>query len=150
MKPVKKIIIAAEEQEFTNSVKRHLRREGYAVYSANNCKDALKKIHSSYYTLTEEFDLAITDASTKNGFGMKLIHIIKKNYPDISIIAISGFGDIESIKKILRNKIDNYCQKPLTPRQMMKMIMDIEQNRFQLEIIECLPFNSFEKKVINT
>lgn len=150
MSYVKNILVAAEETEFTNSVKRHLKREGYFVFSANNCVDALKKIHTAYKTNNKKFDLLITDSSIKNGFGIKLIKIIIKNYPNISIIAISGFGDFNLVKNIIRKERDDYYQKPITPEHMIKMILNIEQKRWKLDVVNNYAMNNARSNVLNT
>lgn len=83
---VKQILIIDDEPSIRFLLKKMLEREGYAAITASNGDEGMK--------LFEEipFDLVITDIIMPEKEGIEIIMEIKKNHPDIPVIAISGGG----------------------------------------------------------
>ncbi|KKK65537.1 hypothetical protein LCGC14_2973150, partial [marine sediment metagenome] len=61
----------------------------------------------------------------------ELLPWIKKNHPEISVIIVSGFGDNDSLKEIMREDSDRYAKKPLTPQKMIGVINSLGRNQEQ-------------------
>ncbi len=129
---IRRILIADDEVEFVNSVNRHLRREGFLLDSAYDPKIALNKIRSSYSS-EKQYDLLITDMAMSNMGGIKLLKQIKKNYPNISVILVSCFNDLEKVKQNIRIELDDFIQKPLTPHSMAKLIESVDIKRCKIK-----------------
>ncbi|NPA36570.1 MAG: response regulator [Chlorobi bacterium] len=82
----KKILIIDDEPEITRMLKRLFERAGFKVQSASNGEDAMFMIAEN------NFDLVVTDIIMPKKEGIETITSIKKDFPDIKIIAMSGGG----------------------------------------------------------
>jgi len=79
-----KILIADDDEQLRDMLKQVLEREDYEVFGADNGNDAIRLLKQF------SFDLIITDIIMPQKDGTGLIMEIRKDFPDLQIIAISG------------------------------------------------------------
>ena len=125
---IKRILVVDDEPEFVNTIKRHLRREGFILDSASDGEEARLKIHNNGCSGVR-YDLVITDVIMPNVGGIELLQWIKENHAGISVLVISGFGVVDVVMETIRQEMDDYCQKPLTPEEMMRLIGNLDRKR---------------------
>ena len=76
------------------------------------------------YLKDEQPAIVILDNKLPDGFGVDLIPEIKKAYPSIKIIMISGFDN--AVKDVaLENGADVYLEKPFKREQIFNAIMNL-------------------------
>jgi two-component system, OmpR family, response regulator len=76
------------------------------------------------YLKDEQPAIVILDNKLPDGFGVDLIPEIKKAYPSIKIIMISGFDS--AVKDVaLENGADVYLEKPFKRDQLFQAIMGL-------------------------
>jgi DNA-binding response OmpR family regulator len=73
------------------------------------------------YLQTEQPEIIILDNKLPDGYGIDFIMYIKKKFPSIKIIMISGF-DAAAKDVALENGADIYLEKPFTKDQLFKAI----------------------------
>jgi len=73
------------------------------------------------YIKKEQPEIVILDNKLPDGFGIDFIGPIKKNYPSIKIIMISGF-DVSAKDVALENGADLFLAKPFTREQLYQSI----------------------------
>ncbi len=122
---IKHILVVDNEPYITQGIRRHLRRENFAVECANSGDEGRNVILKS----DSPFDLVITDIVMPNGDGFELIHWLHATYPEIPVLVITGLDINEQIRKTLRPDIDTFCQKPLSPSGLLEKINLIAQSR---------------------
>lgn len=125
---IKRILVVDDEEEFVNTVKRHLKRERFILHSAKDGEDACQKIDASTCDGIQ-YDLVITDVIMPKVSGIELLQWIKNNHSQISVLVVSGFGGKHLVMESIRPELDDYCQKPLTPCEMMRLIGNIDKKR---------------------
>jgi DNA-binding response OmpR family regulator len=76
------------------------------------------------YLKEEKPSVVILDNKLPDGFGIDFITTIKKNYPDIKIIMISGF-DSSAKDVAIENGADIFLEKPFTRDQLYKSIVEL-------------------------
>lgn len=87
--------------------------------------DHVKNIAAAQdYLSTENPEVVILDNKLPDGFGVDFISFIKKNYPSIKIIMISGY-DASAEDVALDNGADVFLQKPFTKDQLYKSMMGL-------------------------
>ena len=64
--------------------------------------------------------LIILDNKLPDGFGVDFISYVKKKYPEIKIIMISGFGMARDVA--LNNGADNFLEKPFSLEELNQAI----------------------------
>jgi DNA-binding response OmpR family regulator len=84
-----KLLIIDDNKEILSALYDFFSKRKYDVVSASDGLDGLKLIE----TEKQGFDLVITDLVMPNISGVGLISIIKKKFPDIPVIAITGWGE---------------------------------------------------------
>jgi len=73
------------------------------------------------YLQQEQPSVVLLDNKLPDGFGVDFISFIKKNYPAIKIIMISGFdGSVKDVA--LENGADIFLEKPFTRDQLYQSI----------------------------
>lgn len=128
VKPINHILVIDDEAEFVNTINRHLKREGFIVDSASDVEEARRKIEASL-NMKIRYDLVITDIAMPNLGTIKILQWIRKNHPKISVIVVTGFGDNDMMRETMRQDLDAYAKKPLTPQKMINLINSLGQKR---------------------
>ncbi len=84
-----KVLIIDDTEEVLTALCKYFKQKQYEVISASNGLDGLKMIDDQL----GEVDLIITDLVLPNISGVAIISIVKKKYPDLPVIAITGWGE---------------------------------------------------------
>ena len=84
-----RIIIIDDDAQILDMLRQMLEREGYEVMDALNGKDGIRLYRE------EQADLIITDILMPEKEGIETIMELKRDFPDVKIIAISGGGRID-------------------------------------------------------
>jgi DNA-binding response OmpR family regulator len=125
---IKRILVVDGEKEFANTVARHLKRKKFILQSAENGADAFEKIDQTTASLSQ-YDLVITDVIMPEVSGIELLRWIKKYHSQISVLVVSGLGNRNVVMKTIRPEMDDCCQKPVTPCEMIRLIGNINRKR---------------------
>ncbi len=125
---IERILLVDDEATFLTSMRRHLKREGFSLETAGNGRDACDKI-ADRATDNDPFDLVVTDLLMPDVDGIQLLAWVKKHYPQVSVIILTGFGDGETVSRSLRLGVDGFGAKPITPCGLMALIDRIDRHR---------------------
>lgn len=87
--------------------------------------DHVKKLSAAEdYLQKQQPAVVILDNKLPDGFGIDYIIHIKKNYPSVRIIMISGYdGSAKDVA--LENGADIFLEKPFTKNQLYEAIMEL-------------------------
>ena len=80
------ILLIEDDIAVQEMLKKTLEREGYQVTTASNGRIGLREYNN------QAFDVVITDLIMPDMEGMETIISLKKDNPDVKIIAMSGGG----------------------------------------------------------
>jgi DNA-binding response OmpR family regulator len=118
-KPSKLLLIDDDESVLTNLC-YFLRDKKYDVSSASDGLEGLKLLE----TEEQGFDLIITDLVMPDISGVGLIAIIKKKFPSLPIIAITGWGEHpEALATEVQ--VDQVLEKPFELSELDKAINEL-------------------------
>ncbi|MGD8959143.1 MAG: response regulator [Desulfobacteraceae bacterium] len=84
-----KLLIIDDNEEVLISLYNYFNEKNFQVDSAANGLDALKLIEAEQ----GRYDVIITDLIMPSISGVAVISIVKKKYPKIPVIAITGYGE---------------------------------------------------------
>ncbi len=101
------ILVVDDEEMMRNLLEKILSKEGYRVETATDGEDALEKLRTSTY------DMMISDIQMPRLNGFELLQRVKKEYPNISIVIMTAFGDSFTVKDAILMGADEYVTKPL-------------------------------------
>ncbi len=105
-KKAKKMLVVEDQGEMCLVLDMILSERNFELDYVNNLLDAdeyLEKNHPS---------VIILDNKLPDGFGVDFITYVKKKYPDIKIIMISGFSTARDIA--MENGADYFLEKPFS------------------------------------
>ncbi len=83
------ILVIDDNEDVLTTITQFLSQKNFTILSASNGLDALKICE----TEKEAIDLIITDLVMPSISGVAIISIVKEKYPNIPIVAITGWGE---------------------------------------------------------
>jgi len=102
------ILVVDDEKPICQALTGILSDEGYEVITAFNASQAIKKIKE------ELPDLVLLDIWLPDINGLTLLEEIKKQYPKIQVVMISGHGNVETAVKAMKLGAYDFIEKPLS------------------------------------
>ena len=110
------ILIVDDEVSVCSILEQVLKTEGYVIHRAESGPAAMEYIRLNHV------DLVISDIRTPEMDGFELLHEIKKLYPQIAVILMTGFGDAGSVRRALRLGADEYITKPFRNQELLLIV----------------------------
>lgn len=107
-----RILLVDDEEKFTEILKQRLNRRNYIVETANTGFSALKIIENA------EFDAALFDIRMNGMDGLELLAEAKKVQPNMEIIMLTGYADVDSAIKAMKSGAYDYLTKPIKPVEL--------------------------------
>ena len=80
------ILVIEDDEQYRNMLRHILEREGHEVMDASNGMEGIRAFKE------RPADLIITDIIMPNKGGVETIEELRRDFPDVKIIAISGGG----------------------------------------------------------
>ena len=114
----KTILLADDESLLRELGETILRQAGYKVVTAPGAEE-LRALVSEY---SDRVDLLLTDVIMPGLGGQELVALVKRRWPDIRILYMSGYSS-EEFDNLDRDA--GFLQKPFTPGELMKKIADL-------------------------
>ena len=114
-----KILVFDDEPSILLMIKKMLERAGHEVDMALNGREGMELLEKN------KPDLVITDIIMPEKEGLETIMTLRKKYPEIKIIAISGGGRIGPEGYLPSAKhlgADMVFQKPLVQKEFMEAV----------------------------
>ena len=121
-----KLLIIDDDEEIISTLKYFLSTKRYEVFSASDGLEGLKLLD----TEEQGFDLVITDLIMPNISGVGLIAIIKKKFPSLPIIGITGWGEHPE-ELATEFQADQILEKPFELSELDKAIKEIISSKKQ-------------------
>ncbi|HMK26899.1 MAG TPA: response regulator [Chitinophagaceae bacterium] len=113
-KAAKKILVVEDEGEMGLVLEMILNEKNFELDYVNNLLSAEE------YLQQNQPSVILLDNKLPDGFGVDSIGYIKKKYPSIKIIMISGFGSARDVA--LENGADLFFEKPFSIEELYESI----------------------------
>ena len=112
----KPVILVVDDENGPRQALRMLLKEDYPVLLAPNVPTALKIIEE------RPIDLIITDIRMPQQSGVDLLRIVKQQNPDIQVILLTGYGQLETAAKAVEFGAFAYLEKPFDNQKMLEYV----------------------------
>ena len=113
------ILVVDDEENALEGLSKILTKEGYAVETAANGKEAMDFIKRA------SFDLVITDMRMPLMDGFEVLRELKKLDENIGVIMITAYGEIESYLEAMNLGAYEYINKPVRVNELKRVITKI-------------------------
>ncbi len=115
-----RILIIDDNEVILDSFSKFFSKNNYTVVTASNGLDGLKILESQ----KDIFDLIITDIVMPNISGVAIISIVKNKYPNVPVIAITGWGEHPEALAA-EAEADLVLEKPIALPELGKHIKEL-------------------------
>jgi len=107
------LLFVDDENGVTNALRRIFRVENYRVFTAANGKEALEIFEK------EKIHLVITDYRMPGMSGAQLLKEVKKRWPSVIRIMLTGFADVKSVMGAVKDgAVYKFITKPWNDEDM--------------------------------
>jgi DNA-binding response OmpR family regulator len=89
---------------------------GYAVRTAPSGERALQIMEST------KMDLVVTDLRMSGMSGLDLLKKVKQQTPNVPVIILTGFGDLDSVIAAMRAGVADYLKKPFSVNEVLEVV----------------------------
>lgn len=110
-----RILIVDDEQDTRDIFSRQLKKD-YFVDEAESAQKALELIETNCY------QIVMTDLVMPGEDGIELLKQIKKKWPEISVVIISGQASIEIAVEVMKLGAEELIEKPLEDLELLNII----------------------------
>ncbi len=111
-----KILIVDDEINIGTLLSTFLSRNGFEVTVATSGTSAFEHLSKQH------FSLVLCDYRLEDTDGREILRKVKDNYPDTSVIIITGYSDIKLAVELIKMGAYDYITKPLYPDDILKTI----------------------------
>ena len=101
-----RVLILDDEIDFAEELKEFLQLRDFEVYTANTPGEGFESLRRRPY------DLMILDIRLPGMSGLEILKQVRKQYPSMEVIIISGHGDMDSVIQAMRDGAIDYLRKP--------------------------------------
>jgi len=113
-----KIMLVDDEKRFILPLKKRLSRRGYEIITANNGMDALRKLKQ------KNVQVVFLDVMMPFKDGIETLLEIKKLYPNLVVIMLTGKASLEDAVKCLKCGATDYLMKPTDIEEIIQKAED--------------------------
>jgi two-component system response regulator HydG len=75
------------------------------------------------------FDILLIDVKMPEQDGMYLMRAVKKQWPEVPIVVMSGYPTPETIAEGLQLGAEEFIAKPFTPDEFLEIVRQVLQKR---------------------
>ncbi|MBI4205522.1 MAG: response regulator [Betaproteobacteria bacterium] len=112
MRALRKILVVDDDPVVGKSFDRVLSEKGYAVITARNGEEALKKLAE------ENYDAVFTDIKMPGMDGIQVAERVKARRPWIPVVIVTGYGTADNEARAEAAGVSGFLHKPLSPEMI--------------------------------
>ena len=116
---------------------------GYEVKCFARAKDCLEQLRN------KNCNLLITDVKMPDMDGLTLLNRVKQVAPWVSVMVITGFGDIPMCARALKMGAVDFIEKPLDRNNFLQKVKSFLEKTDSTDSYAGHPLTKLEKRVLN-
>ncbi|NLP04585.1 response regulator [Candidatus Fermentibacteria bacterium] len=123
-----RVLVIDDEAEIRRNLTIGLTQEGYGVTA---CPDGISAVHELNRARGEGsgYDYLVTDIFMPDIDGMKILKVIKNQFPDLPVLVITGFGDDRLKFTALAESNTGYLDKPFEISDLVQAMERLSPGR---------------------
>jgi len=120
----KKVLLIDDETSLQRSLSLGLLQKGYETESCESGMCGLKALEGIKKNQAP-FQYVVVDLRLPDIDGIKLLKVIKFNYPELPVVVITGYGNETTEADARSEKADAYLEKPFTAEELSRILAEI-------------------------
>jgi cyclic di-GMP phosphodiesterase len=125
----KPTILIVEDEEGPRNALKIILRPFFDLAITGSRHEALQAL------LAQPIDLVTLDLKLPDGHGLDLFHAIKRAYPGVEIVIITGYGTLKSSQEAVRHGAAGYLLKPFNVTELIVLINRVLERKHRLDDI---------------
>lgn len=101
-----RILVVDDEDALRIVLSSELSNSGYDVTSASDGEEAVTIIQN------KKFELVLLDIKMPKMDGFEVLKFIKKNFPTVKVIMLTGFADLKNAIESKKHGAEDFVSKP--------------------------------------
>jgi DNA-binding response OmpR family regulator len=128
-----RVLIIDDEAEIRRNLSIGLTQEDYAVVA---CPDGISAVHELNRAREKglSYDFLVTDIFMPDIDGLKILKVIKNQYPELPVLVITGFGDERLMVTALSEHNTGYLDKPFEIPELVAALEELSPGRTSAEV----------------
>ena len=122
-----KMMLVDDEERFLTTTQRLLEKKGYDAITAASGAEALEKLRS------HNIHVVILDVKMPGMDGIAALKQIKRLYPMVEVIMLTGHATPESAVEGLKSGATDYLMKPTDVNELIEKAEEAFQKRLRIE-----------------
>ena len=123
MNPFAILIIDDEEAQLV-SLKSFLSKRGYDIFTSTSGKEGINIINNNV------IDLVLSDFRMPEWNGLEVLKKVKELNPEIDVVIMTAFGNIDDAVQIMKSGAYDYLNKPVDLDELENLINRIKEKHF--------------------
>jgi DNA-binding NtrC family response regulator len=111
-----RVLVVDDEPDMAESCAFLVARQGYATTVATSAEAALEEL------ARQPFELVISDVRMPRMSGLQLLAAVKSRDPDIEVVLITGYPDIQSAVMAIKAGAFDYLTKPYAEKDLLDRV----------------------------
>lgn len=125
---IAKVLMVDDEAEFIETFSERLNMRNLETCKANSGEEALQILENQ-----GDIEIVILDVKMPGMDGIETLAEIKKRYPLVEVIMLSGHADVESAIEGMKQGAFDYLMKPCDMDQIIAKVTDAAAKKRQHE-----------------
>jgi putative two-component system response regulator len=117
------VLIVEDEDSVRTLLLRKLTRSGWQAVGAPDGLDALKLLRE------QSFGIVMSDINMPKLSGLELLQIIRETYPDIVVVMVTAYGDLDHAISAMKLGASDYVVKPFDLDQVIASLQQAVRQR---------------------
>lgn len=117
-----RILIIDDDVDMCTLLSSYLNRNGFETDVAYSGTKGLQKFKSGH------FDVILCDYRLGDKEGVEILKEVKKIDPKIKFIIITGYSDIKTAVRVIKEGAFDYISKPLIPDEVLSVIRNVQKS----------------------
>ncbi|MEO0293844.1 MAG: HD domain-containing phosphohydrolase [candidate division WOR-3 bacterium] len=123
------ILLADDDEKILKSLSNLLSIQGHQCKAVLNGQEAVKEFKKK-----TDYDCILLDIEMPTMNGIETAKRLININPDVSIVMVTAFKDIDVIRSTMRLGVFDYLVKPVFPEELIRVLEKVKERNFLLKI----------------
>ena len=111
-----RVLIVDDDLAFLDAMVETVASLGYQVSGESDCESALTALR------TNTVSVVLADVSMPNMNGFDLLKVLKRHYPELPVVIMTGHNLSEPAAAMIRDSADDYLTKPFRQEEVSEIL----------------------------